>query len=238
MYQGRSVLGLIPARAGSKGLPGKNLRRLAGKPLIVHTIEAALGSGVLDYLLVSTDSSEIASVAAAAGAAVPFLRPAHLATDEAKGIAVVHHAMAWCESAGMRFSWVMVLQPTSPLRSPEDIRNACSLMVERQAEAVVSVCEVDHHPWLSNTLPEDGCMDGFLRPEVRSANRQELPKYYRLNGAIYLADWGFIRSREHWYGPRTYAYVMPKERSVDIDDAVDFALAEVLAARLSVGIEA
>lgn len=228
MYERKTILGVVPARAGSKGLPGKNILPLAGKPLIVYTIEAALASGVFDYVLVSTDSTEIADVARDAGAAVPFLRPPHLATDEAKGIAVLHHAMAWCQAAGMRFSWVMVLQPTSPLRSPEDIRNACSLMLERQAQAVVSVCEVDHHPWLSNSLPEDGCMEGFLRPEVRTANRQELPKYYRLNGAIYLAEWDFIRCRDHWYGLRTYAYVMPRIRSVDIDDALDFALAEVL----------
>ncbi|MDI6906147.1 MAG: acylneuraminate cytidylyltransferase family protein [Thermoanaerobacterales bacterium] len=227
MYRGLSLLGLIPARAGSKGLPGKNLRLLAGKPLIVHTIEAARESGVFDEILVSTDGEEIARVAEDAGANVPFLRPAELATDAARGIDVLHHAMAWLDKDGRAYDAVMLLQPTSPLRTADDIRGALDLFIERRAEAVVSVCEVDHHPWWCNTLPADGCLDGFLRPDLPT-NRQQLPVCYRLNGAIYLARWGFIRERDSWYGPRTYAYVMPRMRSVDIDDEVDLALAQVL----------
>ncbi|WP_027717718.1 cytidylyltransferase domain-containing protein [Desulfovirgula thermocuniculi] len=227
MYENLSVLGFIPARASSKGVPGKNLRPLAGKPLILHTIETARQSGVFDCLLVSTDGEEIARVAREAGAEVPFLRPAELATDTARGIDVLHHAMEWLEERGQKYDCVMVLQPTSPLRTVGDILAALELLVRRDAGAVVSICEVEHHPWWCNELPPDGCMENFLRPGI-PANRQELPKYYRLNGAIYLARWDYIRHRDSWFGPRTYAYIMPQERSVDIDGELDFLLAEAI----------
>lgn len=221
-------MGFIPARAGSQGVPGKNIRPLAGKPLIVHTIEAALNTAIFDYLLVSTDGEEIARIAREAGAEVPFRRPAELATDTARLMDVLAHAMDWCEEHNLTFDWVMVLQPTSPLRSSADILAACSLMLERKAQAVVSVCEVNHHPWWSNTLPEDLNMANFIRSDILGLNRQELPVFYRLNGAIYLAEWKFIKIQKSWYGPRTYAYIMPWERSVDIDSEIDFVLAEVL----------
>ena len=227
MYKGLSVLGFIPARAGSKGLPGKNIRPLAGKPLIIYTIEAARKSGVFDHLLVSTDGDEIAQIARQAGADVPFMRPAGLATDTARGIDVLHHGMSWLEERGKRYDCVMTLQPTSPLRAAEDITNALDLLIERSADAIVSVCEVDHHPWWCNTLPADGCMKDFLRPDI-PANRQELPRYYRLNGVIYLARWDFIRKCDNWYGPGTYAYIMPRERSVDIDGEIDLMMAETI----------
>ncbi|OIQ09841.1 CMP-N,N'-diacetyllegionaminic acid synthase [Moorella thermoacetica] len=227
VYQGKTILGFIPARAGSKGVPGKNIRPLAGKPLIVHTIETARASGVFDFLLVSTDGEEIARIAREAGAEVPFMRPAELATDAARGIDVLSHAMAWCEEHGRLYDWVMVLQPTSPLRSVDDILGACRLMLERNALAVVSVCQVDHHPWWCNTLPEDLNMENFIRPEVVNMNRQELPVFYRLNGAIYLGEWNFIKNEKSWYGASTFAYIMPKERSVDIDSEIDFSLAEI-----------
>ncbi|MTI84026.1 MAG: acylneuraminate cytidylyltransferase family protein [Firmicutes bacterium] len=228
MYQEKRVLGIIPARAGSKGVPGKNVRLIAGKPLINYTINTALASGIFDYLLVSTDGKDIAQVAKEAGAKVPFLRPPELATDTAKGIDVLFHAIDWCRENKMEFDWIIYLQPTSPLRSDEDIYNACTLMLERRAKAIVSVCEMDHHPWWSNVLPEDGCMKSFMRPEVVNTNRQGLPKYYRLNGAIYIAELEFLRQHKSWFGNQTYAYIMPQERSVDIDNPIDFALAEQL----------
>lgn len=230
MYKSLSVLVFVPARAGSKRVPGKNLRFLAGKPLIVHTIETAIKSSIFDYLFVSTDGEEIACIAREAGAEVPFIRPHELATDTARGIDVLHHAMAWLEERGQKYDCIMVLQPTSPLRAIEDIWAALELFMQRDAEAIVSVCEVEHHPWWCNELPADGCMVNFLRSNIL-ANRQELPKYYRLNGAIYLARWEFIRYRNSWFGPRTYAYIMPQERSVDIDSELDLLIAEILFSR-------
>ncbi|MHB1420529.1 MAG: acylneuraminate cytidylyltransferase family protein [Bacillota bacterium] len=228
MFKGLSVLGFIPARAGSKGLPGKNIRLLDRKPLIVYTIEASRQSDVFDYLMVSTDGEDIAGIAQQAGADVPFMRPASLATDTARGIDVLHHSMSLLSEQGKKYDCVMILQPTSPLRNAEDIIAALDLFVERNTDAVVSVCEVENHPWWSSILPEDLCMKDFLGAGI-PANRQELPKYYRLNGAIYLARWDFIRERENWFGPGTFAYIMPRQRSLDIDDEVDLLLAEIIA---------
>ncbi|MCL6557484.1 MAG: acylneuraminate cytidylyltransferase family protein [Firmicutes bacterium] len=230
MYKDLSVLGFIPARAGSQGIPGKNVIPLAGRPLLIHTLDAAKKSEVFDHLIVSTDGDEIARIAIQEGADVPFKRPPELSTGDAKGIDVLHHTMRWLEDRGRKHNCVMVLQPTSPLRTAQDITGALDLFIKRNADAVVSVCETEHHPWWSNTLPEDGCMAGFIRADV-STNRQNLPKFYRLNGAIYLAQWDFIYRSKTWFGPRTYAYVMPRYRSVDIDDPIDLALAEVLIAR-------
>ena len=228
MFDGRRILGLIPARGGSKGLPGKNLRELGGKPLIAWTIEASRNSRYIDETLVSTDCPEIAAVARNYQAETPFLRPAELATDAASGIDAVRHALDWRQQHGYMDDIVAILQPTSPLRSCEDIDLAIELFFARQGKAVISVCEVDHHPWWSNILPEDGNMKEFLRPEAENHNRQELPPYYRLNGAIYLASIPFLQKTGSLYGPKTFAYKMPNERSVDIDNLVDFKLAEIL----------
>ncbi|WP_422446937.1 cytidylyltransferase domain-containing protein [Thermoanaerobacterium sp. DL9XJH110] len=228
MYQDKKILAIIPARAGSKGIPGKNIKSLAGKPLITYTIEVAQKSEIFDYILVSTDGREIAELAKKAGAQVPFIRPAELASDGAKSIDVIHHAMRWLEQNDMIFDWLMYLQPTSPLRAVEDILSSCELMLKRKAEAIVSVCEVDYNPFLVNTLPKDLCMANFIRPELQNINRQQLPVYYRINGAIYLSRWDFIKKSNTWYGPKTYAYIMPKMRSIDIDDVFDFKFAEFI----------
>ncbi|MDI3312299.1 MAG: acylneuraminate cytidylyltransferase family protein, partial [Thermoanaerobacterium sp.] len=147
------------------------------------------------------------------------------------GIDVLHHAMFWLEKREKKFDCVINLQPTSPLRTAEDIMNAIDLLIERNADAIVSVCEVDHHPWWCNTLSIDGCMKDFIRSGI-PANRQVLPRYYRLNGAIYLARWEFLRKSDNWYVPGTYAYVMPRERSVDIDEEFDLLLAELIISKI------
>jgi N-acylneuraminate cytidylyltransferase/CMP-N,N'-diacetyllegionaminic acid synthase len=222
------VLAIIPARGGSKGLPGKNILPLGGKPLIAWTIEAARQSRFVDRVIVSTDSPNIAEVAELYGAEVPFRRPAELASDQAKSFDVLLHAIDWHQRQGFCYDLVVCLQPTSPLRSAEDIDRAIECYVAREADAVVSVCETDHHPWWSNTLPEDGNMVDFLRPEVLNSNRQELPAFYRLNGAIYLASPHYLKANGSFYGDGTFAYAMPKSRSIDIDDHLDLQLAEVL----------
>lgn len=229
MYSGKRILAIIPARSGSKGLPGKNIRDLSGKPLIAWSIEAALESRYLDKILVSTDSPEIAEVARRFGAEVPFLRPAHLATDEAKSIDAIFHAIQWLKEHEQSFDLVMVLQPTSPLRTTRDIDAATELFFQKNASAVVSVAPCDHHPWWTNSLPEDGNMGNFLRPEALS-NRQALPVYYRLNGAIYLAEITFLMENESFFGPRTFAYRMPAGTSIDIDTRLDFKLADLILA--------
>ena len=230
MYKGKNILGLIPARGGSKGLPRKNIKPLLGKPLIAWTIEQALASKYLDRVVVSTDDKEIAEISKKYGAEVPFMRPKELAKDNAKGIDVVLHAIDWLKENDNRkqYDLIILLQPTSPLRTTEDIDKAIELLFLKEAKAIVSVCEVDHHPLWANTLPEDGSMKDFIRREVMNKNRQELPIFYRLNGAIYLAYCDYIKKQKSFFGEKTFAYIMPRERSVDIDDEIDLKLAEIL----------
>jgi N-acylneuraminate cytidylyltransferase/CMP-N,N'-diacetyllegionaminic acid synthase len=230
VYKGKNILGLIPARGGSKGLPRKNIKPLLGKPLIAWTIEQALASKYLDRIVVSTEDKEIAEVSKKYGAEIPFIRPKELAVDKARGIDVVLHAIDWLRESNKRkqYDLIMLLQPTSPLRKCEDIDKSIELLFLKEAKAIVSICEVDHHPLWSNTLPEDGCMKDFIRKEIMNKNRQELPVFYRLNGAIYLAYCMYIEEQKSFVGKDTFAYIMPKNRSIDIDDEIDFKLAEIL----------
>ncbi|MCK4623382.1 MAG: acylneuraminate cytidylyltransferase family protein [Desulfuromonadales bacterium] len=228
MYKNKKILAIIPARAGSKGLPGKNTRRLGDKPLIAWSIEAAKASRYIDGLIVSTDDKHIAQVAEAYGIPVPSLRPRELATDRAQITNTLLHVIDELNRDGEHFDLLLLLQPTSPLRTASDIDTAIELREAKNAQAIVSVCETDHHPWLSNTLPEDDNMGSFIRPEISSCNRQDFPSYYRLNGAIYLVEIPFFQENHTFYGPRTYAYRMPAERSIDIDHPSDFLLAQLL----------
>jgi len=227
MYKNLKILALIPARSGSKGLVGKNIRPLLGKPLIAWTVEEALASKYLDRVIVSTDSLEISKISESYGAEVPFLRPKELATDDAKMMAVVQHALDWLEQQeGQRYDLLVLLQPTSPLRAAEDIDRAIEELLLKKAKAIISVCEVDHHPYWANTLPPEGSMKNFIKPEIMDMNRQELPKFYRLNGAVYIAYLDYLKKTGGFLGKETFAYVMPRERSIDIDSAIDFKLAE------------
>jgi len=228
MYNNNKIIGIIPARGGSKGIRKKNIVDLAGKPLIAYTIEQAKGSKYIDKIIVTTDDEEIADISRSLGAEVPFSRPKALATDEAKGIDVVLHAITWFDSNEESFDIVMMLQPTSPLRLSEDIDKAIEVLFLKNAMAIVSVCKSEHHPLWSNTLPEDSNMKNFINPEYMNKNRQELPVFYRLNGAIYLSFCNYMKDRKSFYGENTFAYIMPEERSIDIDNMLDFKLAELL----------
>lgn len=229
MYKEKSILGLIPARGRSKGLPRKNKRLLLGKPLIAWTIEQALASKYLDRVVVSTDDEEIVEISKKYGAEAPFMRPKKLATDDAKGIDVVLHTINWVEENNNKhYDLLMLLQPTSPLRTSKDIDKAVELLFSKKAQAIVSVCETEHHPYWSNTLPEDGCMKDFIRAEIKNKNRQELLVFYRSNGAIYLAYWSYLKQQRSFLDKETFAYIMPEERSIDIDNQIDFKLAEIL----------
>lgn len=227
MFSGKSCTAIIPARAGSKGLPGKNIKILAGRPLISWTIQAALDSPLIDRVIVSTDGDDIATIARDAGAEVPFLRPAHLATDEAKAMDVLFHAIRNA-LPDEKEDWIVLLQPTSPLRSAWHLSQAFDTLKDRNGRAVISVCETEHHPWLSNLLPEDRRMSRFLRTEVASMRRQELPTYFRLNGAIYIARRDYLLENNGFLGLQTFAYIMPQDKSVDIDTELDFSLASLL----------
>ncbi|ENB7662529.1 TPA: acylneuraminate cytidylyltransferase family protein [Enterobacter cloacae] len=226
-------IAIIPARAGSKRLANKNIKLLGGKPLIAWTIEAAINSGNFDLILVSTDSQEIADVAIAAGASVPFLRPAELASDTASTNDVVSHMVNWVEEHHDIVNLVTILQPTSPLREAKDIQNAMVLYAEKKATAVVSVCEVEHPIEYCNHLPADCSLNGFLS-KASLKRSQDFEITYRLNGAIYIFDRKFVGALSEIYSEGSYAYIMKKEKSVDIDDEFDFKLAEFIKAQCSV----
>lgn len=228
MYDGEKIFGLIPARGGSKGIPKKNIRPLAGKPLIAYTIEYARKANIFDYLMVNTDSEEIAEIGRKYGAKVPFIRPPELATDTTHGMDVIIHTINWFEDRDNKFDILIYLQPTSPLRLPEDIINALNIMKDNRANAVISVTEAEYPPLWANTLPSDLRMDDFIKKDVENKNRQELPTYYRLNGAIFIARWDYLKRYADWYHERVYAYIMPQERSIDIDSEFDFLLAEFI----------
>lgn len=221
-------IAIIPARGGSKRLPGKNIKNLAGKPMIAWTIEAAIESQVFDHVFVSTDDEKIAEVARNAGAQVPFLRPEKLASDEATTNDVVTHLVEWVESEyNQQVSTIAILQPTSPLRNAQHIKEAMQLMEEKSAKAVVSVCEVEYSIQFCNTLSKDGSMDGFIKPE-NLKRTQDLEPYYRLNGAIYLFERNYVNRLGELYSEGTYAYLMLASVSVDVDTLEDFKLLEYI----------
>ena len=229
MINDKKVLAIIPARGGSKGLPGKNIKELCGRPLLAWSIEVARVCRNIDRVVVSTDDGQIAEVAKKYGIEVPFMRPARLANDTASAIDVIFHAINWLKDhEDYRPEYILLLQPTSPLRTREDIEGAIQMLKDKNAQAVVSVCETDHHPWWSNELPEDDNMKNFIKPKIRNKGRQNLPLFYRLNGAIYLTDTVYLHECNGFLGPDTFAYKMPQSRSVDIDSDIDFKLVALL----------
>ena len=226
MIFGKKVLAIIPARGGSKRLPQKNSKLLHGKPLIVHSIEAAKQAEVIDEILVSTDDLDIAKIACEAGAYVPFLRPDYLSTDQASSVDVVCHAIEYLQRyKKMDFEYIVLLQPTSPLRKALHIQEAFDILEEKKGDAVISVCEVEHSPLWINQLPEDGSMIEFISSEIKGTRSQDLPQYYRVNGAIYICSIPrFLKEKDFFISDNIYAYKMRTYESVDIDTMIDFLL--------------
>lgn len=224
------MIAIIPARGGSKGLPGKNLKELNGKPLIAYSIEAALSAKGIDEIVISTDSQEIADVAVKYGAICPFLRPPELATDTAQ---VVDSYIYTIEKLNAEYHFNIqefaVLQPTSPLRTSEDIEGALSLFLEKKADSVLSYVE-EAHPitWHKYVSEEGKFSDIFSEDETK--NRQDYRKSYYPNGAVYIFSFELIK-RKKYFSENSYAYIMPYRKSIDIDTAEDFAYAEFLLAR-------
>ena len=224
MIFGKRVLAVIPARGGSKGLPGKNIRDLAGKPLIAWSIEAAQESNWIDRLVLSSNDDEVIQVARRWGCDVPFVRDENLATDEATTVDVVLDSLRRCPG----YDWVVVLQPTSPLRTSEDIDECLFECLDQGASVGVSVCELTVSPYWMFSRDGQGYLQTVLPMPKVATRRQDLPPRYQLNGALYVADCAWLKANLEFITPQTYAYVMPQQRSVDIDEEVDFRLAEVL----------
>jgi CMP-N,N'-diacetyllegionaminic acid synthase len=217
---GKKVIAIIPARGGSKGLPGKNIVRVGGKPLLVWTIEAARRARHIDRLILSSDDEAIIAVGREFGCDVPFKRDARLAADDSPTMDVVLDALQRCPG----YDWVVLLQPTSPLRSAEDIDGILERCTAAKAPACVSVCEAEQSPYWMYTL----AVGGRLAPLLPSTatRRQDLPRVYVLNGAAYVADIAWLASTRSFLTPETVAYEMPIERSLVIDTEADLATAQ------------
>jgi len=227
-----TVLGVVTARAGSKGIPGKNTRLLGGKPLIAHTIDAAQESGVFDRLILSTDDEEAAAIARARGCEVPFMRPGALARDDTPHLPVMQHAVDTLRHEGYDADAVMILQPTSPLRRPEDIRRAVDLLEATGADSVVSVTRVPDHynPMRTVRVDAGGLATMFVDGapvRTRPVRRQDVPAAWAIDGAIYLFRTAVLSAAQpSLYGDSTAAFVMPPPYGINIDDLDDWQQAE------------
>jgi CMP-N,N'-diacetyllegionaminic acid synthase len=221
------VLALVNARGGSKGVPGKNIRQLAGKPLIVWSIEAGLRSRHISRLLVSTDSPDIAEVARAAGADVPFLRPAELAQDTSLQMDAIRHAISFVEADGDRYDVVTILQPTTPLRTSGDIDGALDLLQQSGADSVISVCDVGgRHPMTCYRCSAGGQLQPLMPANSAGVLRQDFGALLWRNGAIYATRREVLMEQSSLYGQSTFGYAMPEERSFNIDTLFDWDLTE------------
>ncbi|MBI5522733.1 MAG: acylneuraminate cytidylyltransferase family protein [Desulfarculus sp.] len=233
MPESMNILGLIPARGGSKGIPGKNLAPLAGKPLLAHTVEAGLKSRRLTRLVLSTDDPAIAQAGRGLGAEVPFMRPAELAQDGTPALPVIQHAVGWLEDQGWRPEVIVYLQPTSPLRRAEHIDAAVDLLLGERADTVVSVLPVPHqfNP-ASVMLLKDGCLKPFLPELAQLLRRQDKPEVFARNGPAVLAcARAVVMDEGRLYGSRTLPLIMAPEDSFDIDTPFDLELVEWLLGR-------
>ena len=234
MINGLRVLALVPARAGSKGLPGKNIRPLLGKPLLAWPIEAARASRYVDRVVISTDSAEFATLAQAAGADVPFLRPAEHASDTAPSIAFIEHALDTLAAAGDRYDLLVLLEPTSPLTEAADIDAALEALVAARprAESIVGVTAlVSTHPAFAVRLDAQGLMQPYAAASFGLLpRRQDTEPLYSLDGSLYISTVEAIRRERGFCHARTLPFITPRWKSFEVDDLVDFICIEAILA--------
>ncbi len=222
------IVSLVTARGGSKGFPGKNIANFAGKPLIAWTIEASLDCSEVGRTIVSTDSPEIAEVSMKFGAEVPFIRPYEIAQDSTPALPVILHALGWlAENDKTEYDAFFLLQPTSPLRNSQDLKDSISIMKNGNADSVVSVCSAREHPLLMKKIAEDGSLESLFG-DSENVIRQKFPPIYILNGAIYLSKINFFLRMQSFYAGRCLPLLMPDSRSADIDSKHDLDCAELL----------
>ncbi len=228
MIEKKKILAIIPARGGSKGLPGKNIKPLLGKPLIAWTIEQAKQSKYIDEIFVSTESSEIAKISDTFGVHVPILRPDKLAEDGSKSIDVIEHVIEYFGTNTMFFDLVVLLEPTSPLRESQDIDNAILRLINtKDAESIVGVCKSESaHPSFSVIIE-----NGFIKPYEKDYNtlrRQEIKDIYFFEGSLYLSYTASLKQRRTFYHEKTIPYIVPKWKSYEVDDLIDWIIIEAL----------
>lgn len=218
------IIAIIPARGGSKGIPQKNIRLLAGKPLIAYTVDYALKSKYIDTVVVSTEDQEIAAISYKYGAEI-IKRPAILAQDDSPTIDAVLHVLEALKIQNEEQNVVVLLQPTSPLRNSEDIDSAIDLFLKNECDSIISVCESEHPPYWAYKI-DDHYLKPIMGNDFLKKRRQELPKSYMPNGAIYISTVGVLNKYKSFNSSRRLPYLMPAIRSVDIDNELDFIVAE------------
>jgi CMP-N,N'-diacetyllegionaminic acid synthase len=231
MINGKSVIAVVPARAGSKGLPGKNTRTLCGKPLIAWTIEAGLKSQYIDFVVVSTDSKDIATIAENYGATIPFLRPPELATDKTTSIEVIRHVIDYYNSTeNKQFEYVVLLEPTSPLRDEGDLDRAIRQLVENTtAKSIVGISLTStQNPEFLVKISEGGRLVGFNQSEIKTIRRQNIEEIYFLEGSVYVSDTHTLIKEGTFYHKDTFGCIFPKWKSFEVDDIDDFIIVEAL----------
>lgn len=235
MIDGKPVLAIVPARGGSKGLPGKNLRPLAGRPLVQWPVLAAVASAVVDHVIVSTDDPDIADAAALAGAEAPFIRPRELATDTAPSALVIRHGIDYLAARGLHFAYVVMLEPTSPLTEPADIDAALRVLHSSRdrADAIVGIARVEAtHPEYDVRLGESGLIRPYAAPSFASLRRrQEIEPLYFLEGSLYASAVPAFMERGGFYHERTLGHVMPRWKAFEVDELVDLVCIEAILAR-------
>ncbi len=225
MINGKTVLSVIPARGGSKGLPGKNIKPLLDKPLIAWTIEEAKKSKYIDRLILSSDDKKIIAIAKWYGCEVPFTRPEELARDDTPGIESVFHAI---QTLPEKYDYVVLLQPTSPLRTVRDIDGCIAYCTQKKAPCCVSVTEPDKSPYWMFEMDDLGRLEPLLKRDDNFSRRQVLPKTFVLNGAVYVAETEKLKEKKKFVHDETIGFYMPKFRSLDIDTEMDMIFAEFL----------
>lgn len=226
MYKGKRIVATINARGGSKGVPGKNIRDLGGLPLIAWTIREARRSAMIDRVIVSSDDEGILAVARSHGADTPFIRPAELARDDTPGVDPVLHVVEALKPDV--YDYIVLLQPTSPLRTVQDIDGCIIACLDAALPCLISVTEADKSPYFMFTMAPDGLMSPVIAQERFHTRRQDLPRVVAPNGAVYVADCAWLARTRSYLTPETRGYEMPRERSQDIDGLLDFDICELL----------
>ncbi|MBU3925951.1 acylneuraminate cytidylyltransferase family protein [Patescibacteria group bacterium] len=224
-----NILGVITARGGSKGIPGKNIKILGDKPLIAYTIDIAKKSKLITHLIVSTEDEEIIDVAKKYGVDVPFVRPKELAQNNTPHLPVMQHAIKFMEEKlGIVFDYVVILQPTSPFRIPDDIDNTLKKLIKNKADSAVSLMEVgNYHPMRIKKLEGDRVLD-YCMAEQEGIRRQDLPTAYKRSGAVYAMQRNLLMEQNRLYGNYNVGLAVPQERSIDIDEPMDWLKAEYM----------
>ena len=231
MINGKSVIAIIPARGGSKGLPRKNIKELCGKPLIAWSIEAGLGSQYTDEVIVTTDSEEIAHIARAFGASVPFMRPTKLASDTATSFDAIKHTLDFCENElKKKFDYIVLLEPTSPLRDRSDIDMAIEqLLSNPQALALVGICKTEsQNPAFLVKKNGENFLVGYENKNMKVLRRQDINDVYFFEGSIYVSHIETLLTKKTFYHERTLGYEVPKWKALEVDDLDDFVMIEAL----------